>query len=251
MESKQTNDGISIVVSTYGRQAEIKKLIHSIQENFPEGEFEIIIVSSDSPSSEKITWLKNHPNTVVLNPDVRTGKRTKSLYYYENMGIREASKEFILVINDDMSFDNSFYPEFLKWVDNDIIYLKTHLAQVSLGTRLPIIGTYKTPNLSEGNLYLLDFLVCKKEVYEKIGFLDENIDWFGKGADLALIFAFSKENFKVCKENNLYLNHSISSENRNSHTTQNGSSTYHKYIEQKWRKFCEQNPGYDFKIKWG
>jgi len=38
-------------------------LINSIHDNFPDEAYEIIIVSSDEPGSDKINWLKNKKNT--------------------------------------------------------------------------------------------------------------------------------------------------------------------------------------------
>ncbi len=240
---------LSIVISTYGRFVEIKNLINSIHESFPENFYEIIIVSSDNPDSEKVSWLKKQRNTMVINPDIRTGSREKSLYYYENIGLKEAKKDYVLIINDDMFFDKNFYEEFIKIKNYDIIFFKTHLGSTRLGMRTSVIGNYITPKTNEyKNLYLADFILCKKEVYEKIGPLDENIDWFGIGADLALSFAFSKHDFDINYENNLYLNHLISDTDRVSES--DNARTYHIYIEKKWRNFCKENDGYDFKINW-
>jgi len=242
-----TTYSLSIVISTYGRSNEIKSLINSIHNSFPEDFYEIIIVSSDDPNSEKSKWLKSQKNTKFINPDIRIEKRIKSLYYYENIGIKECTNEFVLVINDDMSFEKDFYEEFIKLKDNDIIFLKTHLGVRNLGLRLPVIGTYKTPEMNiYENLFLADFIVCRKSVYEDIGFLDENIDWYGIGVDLSLYFSFSKIKYKINYENNLCINHLITKNDRDNNS--HNASIYGEYIENKWRKFCQENNGYDFNI---
>lgn len=239
---------ISIIISTFGRSSEIKKLFSSVENNFPEDSYEIIIVSSDDPESEKVLWLKTQKNTVVINPDFRTGKRTKSLYYYENIGIQASKYDWLLVISDDMYVDDNFYPEFLKHLDCDVVFLNTHIGQTDLGLRIPIIGTYKTPDSSTNILYLSDFVICKKSVFDVIGPLDENIDWYGKGVDFTLNICFSKTPFKINYDSNLYLNHAIALNDRDDNSI--SAATYNVYIEQKWRLFCEKNEGYDFIVNW-
>ena len=86
---------LSFVISTYGRSEEIKRLIISIEKTFPIDFYEIVVVSSDEPSSEKIKWIESRPNTKVILQDIRINKRLQSLYYYENIGIKNCSHEYI------------------------------------------------------------------------------------------------------------------------------------------------------------
>lgn len=240
---------ISIVISTYGRVNEIKKMVESIEKNFPPDSYEIIVVSSDDPLGEKISWLKQRSNLVLINPDVRVGSRKKSLYYYLNIGIRECKHDFILTLNDDFHFDENFYPKFVKCEQYDVIYFKTHIGKTSLGTRIPIVGYYKTPKETENqNLYLADIVIVKKDVFDKIGLLDEGLDWYGVGVDLSLRFAFSDFSFKVLHNEDMYVNHDISPTDRQNESA--SANSYWIYLEEKFNKFVKENNGYSFKVNW-
>jgi len=209
----------------------------------PNDFYEIIVVSSDDPNGDKCNWIRTKSNVTLINADFRQGPRLKSLYYYENIGIKQAKYDYVLVMNDDMWFTPEFYNEFIKCNGYDVIYLATQLGNVQLGSRLAIIGKYKTPHDNDyKDLYLADFVVCKKSIYEDIGYLDENIDWYGIGPDLSICFGFKHLN--VMHNDKLHIEHSISPEGRWSNSE--NPHTYQHYIKTKWRTFCNNNPGYDF-----
>lgn len=233
---------LSIVISSYRRERYLKNLILSIRNHFPENSYEIIIVSSDNPNSDKIKTISKYKNVKVLTPDLRINKRLHSLYYYENIGIKQCENDWIFITNDDTKFINNFYDEFCKIEkDYDVILIGGHVGNRREGIRIPKIGTLNKPNVCNNDLYLFDFSLIRKSVYEKIEYLDENIDWFGKGLDLSLQIEFLT-NSKILYESNLIIDHEIAMENR---TCDNETKDF-AYLEQKWTKWRLENPGYNY-----
>lgn len=238
--------GLSIVVTSWRRHAEIMELFESVQAIFPESFYEIIVVSSDDPESEKVKWLEVQKNTKVIIPAVRTGPRTHPLSFFMNTGMKASTKEYIFPVNDDMVFAPEFYTTFLKYREYDAVYINTNLASKNSEPRVPVVGTYRTPK-GEGNLYLGDFVLAKKEVYEEVGFLDEEIDWYGLGVDLSLKLLFGSKDYSISYVNDLIIYHSVSGDRDGNEHVRSGP-IYGKYLEDKWRNFCTLNPGYNYNV---
>lgn len=239
-------DKISIVVSTYKRESYLNQLISSIEKYFPDNSYEVIIVSSDNPNSDKIKNILTHKNVKVITPDFRINERLHSLYYYENMGIKECGDNWIFITNDDTKFINNFYDNFLTVKDQyDVILVGGHIGDRGNGIRIPITGSFSKPNCINNALYLFDFSLIKKEKYKEIGYIDENMDWYGKGADLSLQIEFLT-NSRILYNSNLVIDHEIAIENR----TSMGYVKDFSYITEKWEKWCKNNQGYSFNWKW-
>ena len=140
--------------------------------------------------------------------------------------------------------DNNFYKTINTLLEYDIMFIKTQTGMYSLGRRLPIIGELKTPLDKEVRpLYLSDFVVCKKTVYDKINYLDEKLDWYGKGLDFTMCVDFVHTNFKISYINDLYMDHTISDVNRIDLSCRNDFI----YLKNKWNLFCQENNGYYWK----
>ena len=211
------NPTVSVVVSSYGRFNCIQKLVESVRQVFPTSTYEIVAVCSDDPSTEKVKWLQQQADVKFIQGDVRTTVRLKSLYHYENCGIKAASGEWIFVTNDDTEFVPGFYDHLLGMQDDyDSILVRGHVGEVGLGCRIPTIGTLTKPNQPEQPLYLYDFSIIRRWVYEKIGYLDENVDWYGKGWDLSLAVEFLAE-ARTSNSSEMTVQHAIVPENRTSH----------------------------------
>lgn len=235
---------VSIVVSTYGREDHLRNLVHSARYTFGNGCYEVIAVSSDTPGT-KLDWMSQQPDVTTIIADQRQHweRRKKSLYAYENIGIMAASKEWVFVTNDDTSLHSSFYPELAKIGDDyDVIMVSGHLGDVGLGCRTAIIGSITPPSCSERPLYLYDFTLIRKSVYEKIGYLDEGLDWFGKGFDLAMKCEI-QPGLRICYESGLKVEHAITPEGRQPpHYVLD-----FQYATDKWSKWCSEN---NWKFSW-
>lgn len=236
---------LSIVVSSYARFECIKRLVESARSVFTAGVYEIIAVCSDHPMSSKTQWLKSQPDVTYVQADVRLTHRMKSLYAYENMGIKMATGEWVFVTNDDTTFDDNFYHSFKASREGrDVIIIAGHLGDVGLGCRTAIIGTVTKPGGKPENLYLYDFTVIRRDVYEKIGYLDEGLDWFGKGFDLAMKCE-TTPGLRIAVTQDIKINHEISPENRRPpHYARD-----FRYATDKWTKWCAEN-GWSFTWPW-
>lgn len=240
---------LSIVVSSYARMACIQRLIGSAMDHFPVGSYEIIAVCSDHPASAKAQFLQAHSAQYgvvkYVQADVRLNHRMKSLYAYENMGLRLSEGEWVFVTNDDTTFDPNFYSSFAAAKDHwDVIITSGHLGDVGLGCRKAVIGTITPPNGATAQLYLYDFSLIRKAVYERLGYLDEGLDWFGKGFDLAMACE-TTPGLRICYNADIKVNHSIEAENR-------CPPDYHRdfrYAADKWTKWCSEH-GWRFTWPW-
>ncbi|MHC4332166.1 MAG: glycosyltransferase family 2 protein [Planctomycetota bacterium] len=241
---------VSIVVASYGRFDHIKTLIESARSIFPEGEYEVVAVCSDDPEGEKVQWLRDQPDVTFIQGDVRGTCRQHSLYWYENIGIKASKGEWVFVTNDDTILVPTFYDK-LKEIalDYDVILVKGHIGEVGLGARIPSIGTIKRPWDSEPQpLYLYDFSIIRRWVYDYIGYLDEGLDWFGKGFDLAMKVEFlaTRQDAKIAHDSEIEVTHTITGECR---TPPNHVPDF-TYATKKWEKWCAENPGHVFSWPW-
>lgn len=237
---------VSIVTATYGRLDHLKKLVESIRASFPKEAYEIIAVSSDPPG-EKLDWLGKQWDVYTISVGVRQpGEHRKmSLYAYENMGIKACTGDWIFVTNDDTELDPFFYTVLVPMADKwDVIMVNGHLGDVGLGCRTAVIGDITPPAGPTRPLYLYDFTIIRKTVYERIGYLDEGLDWFGKGFDLAMACE-TTPNLRICYGSDLKVNHAIAAENRRPpHYARDFS-----YATEKWMKWCSAH-GWNFTWPW-
>jgi GT2 family glycosyltransferase len=200
---------VSIVSATYLRFDCIRGLVESIRVAFPIGCYETIIVASDPEDSEKMKWLRAQKDVTVYSVDPRQPgqPRRHSLYFYENTGIKAATGDWIFVLNDDMTISPDFYTVLTSIEkDWDVILVKSHVGERGLGLRIPVIGHLIPPDGKQRPLYLYDYTAIRREVYPLIGYLDEGLDWFGKGFDLAWL--------RILPYSELSAPHLLSGENR-------------------------------------
>jgi glycosyltransferase involved in cell wall biosynthesis len=250
---------VSIVVPTYGRIENIKKLTNSlINSKISKDNYELVVVSSDDVTSEKIIWLKNQKNidiNLILEDDRIVNDslnfRKKSLNYYENIGIKNSKNDWILVCNDDMWMESDWYEKFLICLnkDNKVYLISSHIGKKSLGLRIPTIGTLNKNNVQEP-LWLFDMTIIHKSIYEKINFLDENIGWYGKGADLSIAVSFLTNEIPIpCYD--VKVHHDLENENRSSNINNsmlsNSNQNDFEYIRKKWDKWIlDNNKNYSY-----
>ena len=236
---------VSTVIPTYARLENFKELVKSIRIAFPPDRVEIMAVTSDDPVSEKGKWLNSQPDVTVLQTDIRTTHRLKSLYAITNMGIKASTGEWIFVTNDNTQIDKEFYSNFVDIEENyDVILVNGHVGDVSLGRRIPVIGTLTSPSDIQRPIFLFDFMIIRKKTFEDIGFFDEGMDWYGAGLDMAMAIE-TRPHIRVCRENDLSVDHEISQENR---TPPNYLKDF-EYLENKWQKWCAEN-GWSFFFPW-
>jgi GT2 family glycosyltransferase len=244
---------VSIIIPTYKRFNPFVKLVESIKRsNVKKENYEIIVVSSDSYESEKIKWIEEQKKEIDIKVIIEADRKTirnRSLYYYENKGVSISKYDWILVSNDDMWFDNDWYDNFNKCLDpNRKVYLiSSHIGMVHLGLRIPSIGTI-TKNGVEEPMWLYDMTIIHKSIYNQVNYIDENMKWYGKGADLSLAVAFlTDEKPILC--NDVKINHDISYEERSENIAFRTGDDDFAYIRQKWDKWIIDN-NKNFSYNW-
>ena len=197
-----SNPKVSIIIPTYGRSEYLKDLIESIRKTTPQGNYEIIVVSSDLPESEKVKWLSQEKDVKIVLAGTRKAwqVRKNSLAHYMNQGVKNSNYEWIFVVNDDMFFAPDWYQELVNFLadpDNSnvgMIVVSTHIGHVSYGLRIPVIGKTKKGDGNWKDLYLSDFAIVKKSVLEEIGLWDEKINWAGYSTDASMTILLSVKN---------------------------------------------------------
>lgn len=239
------NTKVSIVIPTYGRAHFLKDLISSVRNSTPQNAYEFVIVSSDLPESDKVKWLLQQRDVELILAGQRKKwqLRKQSLYYYINLGIKKTKKEWVFAVNDDMCFDKNWYKELEILLSNPInnsagmVIVATHIGSTKLGRRIVKIGKTQKNGVWK-DLYLSDLSIIKKSVLEDIGFFDENLEWYGSGADNSLSIEFmTNENTLISEK--IIVDHFITKENRNA-DTESAFTDLH-YLIRKWDKWCKEN----------
>ncbi len=237
---------ISIVSHTYGRSEYLKNMIGSVRASTPRDAYEILVVSSDPPETEKVRWLKQQDDVIFIQGDIRRPweLRKQSAHYYINLGIKKAKYEWVVVFNDDMCADKDWYKEFSTLVSNPknanmgMIIAAVHLGKAEHGRRIVKFGRTKKAGKDWKDLYLADLAIMRKDALERVGLYDEKIDWAGGGADLALAFEFLTDSETITSEK-INIDHFIADENR-SKTINNEFRGFH-YVIQKWNAWCKEH----------
>ena len=240
-----TNPKVSIIIPTYGRSEYLKDLIESVRKTTPADSYEIVVVSSDLPESEKVIWVSQQKDIKVVLAGTRKAwqVRKDSLAHYMNEGVRNSANEWIFIVNDDMFFAADWYQELVNFLADPnhakvgMIVVSTHIGHVSYGQRIPVIGKTKKGEEDWKDLYLSDFAIIKKSVLEEIGLLDEKINWCGNSVDcsFSMLFLTNKEIFACDK---IKLDHFIVREERNAETIDEFED--YNYLIQKWDKLCRE-----------
>lgn len=221
---------LSVVVTTYGREANLVRLIESFQNSCREIELEMVVVSSDSPQSEKILGLERYDFVkVICLGDRGPGQpRKRSLYFYENLGIQEATGDWVLITNDDTWLSGDFEAAFTAQSKSaDVLVIPAVIDNPDLGFRVPVIGKLRSES-GTAELLLLDFAIFKRSVLREIGPADEGFDWYGRGADMSIRCALL--GVKMAPLFGVKLEHSLESENR---TPPHYAFDFF-YLNQKW-----------------
>lgn len=238
------NPKISIIVPTYGRAEYLKNLIASIRAFTPRDVYELVVISSDLPESEKVKWLSQQEDVNLILADARKKwqLRKKSSCYYVNLGIKKSKREWVFVISDDVCFCEGWYEEFVNLLSNPddsnagMIIILSHIGKVRHGRRIVKIGKTKKGDGDWKDLYLSDFSIIAKNVLEEIGLFDEKLDQFGCGADNSLAIEFLTNKNTVVSEK-IRVDHFVADENR---SVGNEFEDFN-YIIRKWNKWCRVN----------
>ena len=237
---------VSIIVPTYGRAEGLQKLFDSLRQYTPSDIYELVVVSSDPPETQKAIWLTQQPDVRVIFADSRKSwqLRKKSNYFYLNTAIKNSNYPWIFPVSDDMYFEENWYDAFLAIINHSnnadvgLIILASHVGNVESGIRVDVIGKTRKKDGDWKDLYLSDVSIVRRDVMETVGLFDEKMDWFGSGADLSLSVEFLTDKETTIAEN-IRVSHSISKENRA--TNMGDSFSDFHYLMNKWNRWCQAN----------
>jgi GT2 family glycosyltransferase len=169
---------IDIIILSYARNDELKKLTEQTidtclkSENPTEISFNIIVIESDKA-------LKPHQfeNTKTIYPDVKFG-----FHRYLNIGIKATSSEYICLCNNDLIFHENWASEIIKAMknDKDLLSASTFCPNMHNGGKFKVnTGIFDGyENLFSGWCFMI-----KRSLIDKIGFFDENFDFWYADAD--------------------------------------------------------------------
>lgn len=230
---------ISFVVCTYGRELPYRRLVDSIRREFTNTDYEIVTVASDEQNSEKCVWASKQSDIKLICVGDRkpNEKRQKSLYFYENLAINVSSGDWVFITNDDTEFMPGSESAFLNGCHSfEVLVIPAEIDDPALGKRAPIFGSL-TKNGIQKDLYLLDFAFIKSSVMASIGPADEKLDWYGGGADRAILVALL-DGARVGVLSKGGLTHHLEPENR----TPPHSIPDFQYLKKKWDDYQTENP---------
>ena len=154
------------------------KCISSLEnsESFKPGELEIILIESNPEYKKLFTY----PAQVkVLIPQQEFG-----FHKFLNIGIQAATKDYIALCNNDLVFHDKWFSEILTISNqhSDILSFSPIDPNKELNTyKEEYLLGYKVTKHIKGWC-----LVCKKELFKKIGFLDEAFTFYYSDNDYAL-----------------------------------------------------------------
>ena len=230
---------ISFIVCTYGRDAPYRRLVESIRREFSSLSYEIVTVASDKMESAKCQWASQQMDVkLICVGDRQPGqKRQRSLYYYENLALKECSGDWVFITNDDTEFMPGSEACFIDQSSQfDVLVIRAELDNPLLGKRAPVIGDLTKDGVTK-ELLLLDFAFIKSPVMREIGGSDENLDWYGGGADRSILVAL-QDHVKVGVMPEGGLTHHLELESR----TPPHSLPDFKYLKNKWDAYQVRHP---------
>lgn len=248
LEDKNTfNESVSVVIVTYNREIQLKKAIESVlvQKDI---EFEILVIDNNSKDNTE-EYIKNlqkkHSNIVYKKLD-----RNYGCVIARNRGMEFAQKDFIFHLDDDAFLEDDL---FLYKGINKLKALPKEVGLMAVGVKEIAIQkiTNKPPRHHKyQDCYTLYFsgsaAFLKKEVYVKIGNMEEN--FIRQGEELEYALRMLRRNYYVVFTDKLFITHCPlhkNTENLNTFTfyylLKNNLFTYEKY-------FSGLNK---FLLKWG
>jgi GT2 family glycosyltransferase len=197
---------ISVITSLYNSNEYIKNYIKSVEgfsiyltKNNINHEF---IIISNSPNEEERFKLKEIEENTDIKSRIIICER-ESLYATWNRGVREAQYLNITFWNvDDIRFPNAIIDGLNKLKENvDIVYFPFIYKRYITILRLKILAKIKIfktiefdKNLFSRGMRVGPFFMVKKDVFNKVGYFDENFkiagdfDWIVRAAKADMIF---------------------------------------------------------------
>jgi GT2 family glycosyltransferase len=171
--------------------------IKSLQEseNFNNGNLEILLIESNANYSEKFSYPKE---VKVIVP-----KEGFGFHKFLNIGIKVAKNEFVALCNNDLIFHENWFTEILKVAKQreDILSFSPIDPRKEINRfKDSYVEGYKVTQHIKGWC-----LVCKKELFDISGLLDEKFKFYYSDNDYALSLIYN--NIKHVVVSNSHVSH--------------------------------------------
>ncbi|WP_184559799.1 glycosyltransferase family 2 protein [Chryseobacterium sediminis] len=212
------NMKLSVIIVNYNVTQLLRSCLLSLQKYIQEIEYEVIVIDNASTDSSWKDLIPEFPNVHFISSETNDGFSKAN-----NRAIQTAKGEYILLLNPDTEFEGFYMKELLDFADSQPAFgclgVRMHDAE---GNFLPeskrsvpdmfnsfekLFTNFKKNNsksyyrsdleenaVAEVEVMTGAFLLAKKDVYEKIGGLDEA--YFMYGEDIDLCYTFLKNGYK-------------------------------------------------------
>ncbi|MBB6332798.1 GT2 family glycosyltransferase [Chryseobacterium sediminis] len=209
---------LSVIIVNYNVTQLLRSCLLSLQKYIQEIEYEVIVIDNASTDSSWKDLIPEFPNVHFISSETNDGFSKAN-----NRAIQTAKGEYILLLNPDTEFEGFYMKELLDFADSQPAFgclgVRMHDAE---GNFLPeskrsvpdmfnsfekLFTNFKKNNsksyyrsdleenaVAEVEVMTGAFLLAKKDVYEKIGGLDEA--YFMYGEDIDLCYTFLKNGYK-------------------------------------------------------
>lgn len=257
---------VSIVILNRNGLNYLKVLFKDFKDTICYPNYEIIVVDNDS-KDESLSYLKS----LDLPIKIIENKTNESFSKANNKGVEIANGEYIVLLNNDMEpvygWLNHMMQSYLKSPDIGIVGAKlifpfregdsTSLTTQNEGIKfMELNGFYDEEdgyvvpyNIKEGNVFKEDrereigsvlgaSLLIKKELYEKLGGLDDR--FFYNYEDIDLCFKAIDEGYKVIYNPDAQLYHYYQATRKDAFDLSPNDLRNRFYLYRKWNKWISE-----------
>ncbi|MBO9694379.1 glycosyltransferase family 2 protein [Chryseobacterium sp.] len=212
------NMKLSVIIVNYNVTQLLRSCLLSLQKYIQETQYEVIVIDNASTDTSWQNLIPEFPNVHFISSGTNGGFSKAN-----NQAIQTAKGEYILLLNPDTEFEGFYMKELLDFADAQPLFgclgVRMHDAE---GKFLPeskrsvpdmvnsfekLFTSFKKNSsksyyrndigenaVAEVEVITGAFLLAKKDVYEKIGGLDEA--YFMYGEDIDLCYTFLRNGYK-------------------------------------------------------
>jgi GT2 family glycosyltransferase len=178
---------LSIIVLNYNQPDLLRKCLKAVYDNTPNLKFEVILVDNASTDSSVSMTEKEFPEVIIIHSDIPLG-----FTGINNLGLKIAKGRYICLLNNDAFVYENCFNRLLTFLEG------TPKAGIAGPTLLNPDGTLQHQGSIIGKKFWkskvpipVQFVIgaCfmfKRAVFEKIGFLDENLFFYNDDIDYCL-----------------------------------------------------------------
>lgn len=209
---------LSIIIVNYNITVLLRKCLQSI-EHYLEGiKYEVIVIDNCSPDDSWKQLIDEFPNFDFIESSVNVGFAVAN-----NVGVKKAKGEYVLLLNPDTELEGFYMKELLDFADDQpkfgCLGVRMHnlkgeflpeskrsvpdmfnsFEKLFTNFRKNNSKSYYRSDIAENEIAEVEvitgaFLLVKKDVYLEVGGLDEK--YFMYGEDIDLCFSLLRNHYK-------------------------------------------------------